>query len=193
MSRPSAFKTPEGEAAYLAAYDAAMKRWPVSYEEMEISSRFGATHVVVSGPKDAPPLVLLHGYMATLTMWAPNIVDFSRDYRVYAIDVMGQPSKSIPSEPIRNPQDYAVWLAATLDGLHLPYLSRGPVLRSMACPQLCHCHTRSRSEACAAVSGRRLHSDGQTVQPARDADGVLSDTPHGDLVHALAGNHKSSR
>ena len=119
MAHSSAFKTPEGEAAYLAAYDAAMKRWPVSYEEMEISSRFGATHVVVSGPKDAPPLVLLHGYMATLTMWAPNIVDFSRDYRVYAIDVMGQPSKSIPSEPIRNPQDYAVWLAATLDGLHL--------------------------------------------------------------------------
>ena len=54
------------------------------------------THVVVSGPKDAPPLVLLHGYWATSTMWSPNIADFSKDYRVYAIDVMGQPSKSIP-------------------------------------------------------------------------------------------------
>jgi pimeloyl-ACP methyl ester carboxylesterase len=32
---------------------------------------------------------------------------------------MGQPSKSIPKEPIRNPEDYAAWLAATLDGLHL--------------------------------------------------------------------------
>src|SRR6478672_1332816 len=119
MSHPSAFKTPEGEAAFLTAYDAAMKLWPVPYEELVIPSRFGMTHVIVSGPKDASPLVLLHGYWATSTMWAPNIADFSKDYRVYAIDVMGQPSKSIPAEPIRDAADYAVWLAETLDGLHL--------------------------------------------------------------------------
>ncbi len=81
------------------------------------------THVVASGPKDAPPLVLLHGYMATSTMWSPNIADFSKDYRVYAIDVMGQPGKSIPKEPIRNAADYAAWLTATLDGLHLDRVS----------------------------------------------------------------------
>jgi pimeloyl-ACP methyl ester carboxylesterase len=119
MPGPSAFKTPEGEAAFLAAYDAAMKLWPVPYEEMDISTPFGMTHVVVSGPKDAPPLVLLHGYWATSTMWAPNIADFSRDYRVYAVDVMGQPSRSIPAEPIRDAADYAAWLTATLDALHL--------------------------------------------------------------------------
>jgi len=119
MSRPSAFKTSEGEAAFLAAYDAAMKSWPVPYEEMDIPTQFGMTHVVVSGPKDAPPLVLLHGYWATSTMWAPNIADFSKDYRVYAVDVMGQPSKSIPAEPIRDAADYAAWLTATLDALHL--------------------------------------------------------------------------
>ena len=101
MSGPSAFKTPDGEAAFLEAYDAAMKLWPVPYEEMDIPTQFGMTHVVVSGPKDAPPLVLLHGYWATSTMWAPNIADFSKDYRVYTVDVMGQPSKSMPAEPKR--------------------------------------------------------------------------------------------
>jgi pimeloyl-ACP methyl ester carboxylesterase len=119
MSHPSAFKTPEGEAVFLAAYDAEMKLWPVSYEEIDIPTQFGMTHVIASGPKDAPPLALLHGYWATSTMWAPNIADFSKDYRVYALDVMGQPSKSIPTEPVRNADDYAVWLAETLDGLHL--------------------------------------------------------------------------
>jgi pimeloyl-ACP methyl ester carboxylesterase len=106
MTHPSAFKTPEGQAAFLAAYEAIMKLWPVPYEEIEIPTRFGVTHVVTSGPKDAPPLVLLHGQCGTLTMWAPNVADFSKDYRVYAIDVMGQPGKSI-------------WLSATLDGLYL--------------------------------------------------------------------------
>src|SRR5438477_11129675 len=116
---PSAFKTPEGESAFLAAYDAAMQLWPVPYEEMDLPSRFGTTHVVASGPKDAPPLVLLHGYNATSAMWSPNIADFCKDYRAYAVDVMGQPSKSIPGEPIRNAADYAAWLTVVLDGLHV--------------------------------------------------------------------------
>lgn len=120
---PSTFKTPEGEAAFLAAYDAAMKLWPVPYTEMDLPSQFGTTHVVISGQKDGPPLVLLHGYMATSTMWSPNIADFSKDYCVYAIDVMGQPSKSIPREPIQDAADYTAWLTATLDGLHLDRIS----------------------------------------------------------------------
>jgi pimeloyl-ACP methyl ester carboxylesterase len=119
VSHSSAFRTPEGEAAFLAVYDGVMKRWPVPYEEFEIPSRFGMTHVIASGPKGAPALVLLHGYDATSAMWAPNIADFSQEYRVYAFDVMGQPGKSVPTEPIRNASDYAMWLGATLDGLHL--------------------------------------------------------------------------
>lgn len=123
MSHTSPFKTPRGEARFLAAYDAAMKLWPIPYEEIDIPSRFGTTHVVASGPKTAPSLVLLHGYMATLTMWSPNIAAFSREHRVYAVDVMGQPNKSIPSEPIRNAMDFVSWLTATLDALHLDRVS----------------------------------------------------------------------
>ncbi len=119
MSRHSAFKTPQGEAAFITAYDNAMKLWPVPYEERDIPTRFGLTHVVVSGPQDAAPLVLLHGYMATLLSWAPNIGDLAKNHCVYAIDVMGQPGKSIPDEPIRNDADYVAWLTATLNGLHL--------------------------------------------------------------------------
>jgi pimeloyl-ACP methyl ester carboxylesterase len=78
---------------------------------------------VICGPKTAPPVVLLHGYMATLTMWSPNIAAFSKDYRVYAVDVMGQPGKSVPDEPVRNAADYAAWLTATLDGLGLGPIS----------------------------------------------------------------------
>jgi len=61
MIQTSAFKTSEGEAAYLAAYEAVMKLWPVPYEQIEILGRFGMTHVVASGPKGAPPLVRCMG------------------------------------------------------------------------------------------------------------------------------------
>ena len=117
------FKTPEGEGKFLDAYAAAMKRWPVPFQAVDVLGRFGRTHVVVSGPRNAPPLVLLHGYMATSAMWAPNVGDFAKDHRVYAIDVMGQPSLSIPTEPIRSADDYAVWLDETLDALYLDRVS----------------------------------------------------------------------
>jgi pimeloyl-ACP methyl ester carboxylesterase len=57
--------------------------------------------------------------MATLTMWWPNIAAFSKDYRLYAIDVMGQPSKSRPNEPIGSAADFVSWLSVTLDALEL--------------------------------------------------------------------------
>ena len=122
MTHTSPFKSPEGEAAFLEAYDNAMKLWPVTYEEIEITNRFGTTHVVTSGPKDAPPLVLLHGMLGTLTMWSPNIADLSKDYRVYAIDVMGQPGKSVHNEPIRDAAGFVAWLSETFNGLDLDRL-----------------------------------------------------------------------
>jgi pimeloyl-ACP methyl ester carboxylesterase len=67
--------------------------------------------------------VLLHGYWATLTMWSLNVEDLSRNHRVYAIDVMGQPGRNTPSEPIRTAADYVEWLTATLDGLCLDQVS----------------------------------------------------------------------
>jgi pimeloyl-ACP methyl ester carboxylesterase len=123
MSPASGFKSSEGESVFLSAYNAALKLWPVPFEELDIPTRFGTTHVIISGPKEAPPLVLLHGYMATSLMWLPNIADFSRNHRVYAVDVMGQASKSIPGEPIRDRADFVAWLTETLDGLHLARVS----------------------------------------------------------------------
>jgi len=117
MSAP--FKTAKGEARFLTAYEAAMNFWPVRYEEIDVPGPFGSTHVIVSGPKTGLPLVLLHGYMATSAMWSPNIAAFSKDHRVYAIDVMGQPGKSRPATPIRHVADFVSWLTATLDALHL--------------------------------------------------------------------------
>jgi pimeloyl-ACP methyl ester carboxylesterase len=116
---PSPFKSPEGEAEYMAAYEATLRLWPVPYEPMDIPGRYGRTHLVATGPKDAPTLVLLHMYLANLTMWAANIADFSRDYRVYAIDVIGQPNKSIPDQPLRNRQDCVAWLREVLDALEI--------------------------------------------------------------------------
>ena len=43
--------------------------WPVPHEELRVATGAGETFVVVSGPVDAPPLVLLHGSGANTSTW----------------------------------------------------------------------------------------------------------------------------
>ncbi|HEY6688149.1 MAG TPA: hypothetical protein VI094_18290 [Propionibacteriaceae bacterium] len=101
-SLPSPFRSPKGEARYLVAYDASMRLWPVPYESIDVTGRYGRTHVVVSRPLDAPALVLLHGDYLSLAMWSPNVPDLSRNHRVYAVDVMGQAGRSVPDRHMKN-------------------------------------------------------------------------------------------
>jgi len=107
------FKSPEGEARVLAAYDAAMKLWPIPYEQRDLPTRFGSTHVIVSGPADAPPLVLLHCALMTSSIWSPIIANLSRDYRTYAVDVIGDIGRTAPTNPPETYPDLAQWLLET--------------------------------------------------------------------------------
>jgi pimeloyl-ACP methyl ester carboxylesterase len=116
---PSSFKSPKGEAEYMAAYEDRMRLCPIPYESMDVRGRYGRTHLVASGPKDALLLALLHGALASLTMWAANIADLSRDYRVYAVDIIGEPNKSIPTQPRQTREDCVAWLSELLDALNI--------------------------------------------------------------------------
>jgi len=116
---PAPFKSAKGEAEYLAAYEAMMRFWPVPYEVIDLPGYYGCTHLVACGPKDALPLVLLHGGRASLTMWAANIADLSREYRVYAIDIMGQPGKSIPDRTFECRDDLVPWFTGVLEALEI--------------------------------------------------------------------------
>ena len=110
MKIASNFKTSEGEAKYKAAYDATLTLWPIPYESLEVDTRWGSTHIIASGPKDAPPLILLHGMNLSATMWFPNIADLSGNYRVYAVDTIGSASKSVAHRPLKNRADCSGWL-----------------------------------------------------------------------------------
>ncbi|HEX6499152.1 MAG TPA: alpha/beta fold hydrolase [Micromonosporaceae bacterium] len=107
-------------AAFLAAYDALLARWPVPVEPVDVPTPFGATRVQVCGPADGTPLVLLHGGGATSTVWFANVGELSRVNRVYAVDVVGDAGRSVADgRPLRDVADLLAWLDAVLDGLRL--------------------------------------------------------------------------
>jgi pimeloyl-ACP methyl ester carboxylesterase len=115
----SIHKNPESKARCLALYDAALACWPVPYEQLVVATRFGSTHVIASGPDQAPPLVLLHGNWATATMWSSIIAELSCEFRTYAIDQIDDVGKSIPTRIPTSRSEYAEWLSDVCDQLRL--------------------------------------------------------------------------
>lgn len=106
--------------SYFAYYDARAARvWPLVSEERTVPTSYGPTFVRISGPADAPPLVLLPGATGTSLMWAPNIRNLSNAYRTFAVDQIGDAGRSICTRPPRCTEDLAAWLDELLDGLGL--------------------------------------------------------------------------
>lgn len=52
-------------------------------------------------------------------MWYPNAKALSEEYRLYAVDVIGDMGKSILTSPMKQASDYADWLIDLLDGLQI--------------------------------------------------------------------------
>jgi len=101
----SIYKSPEVEARFMEIYDARLQEWPVSYESVLVDTDYGKVHVIVSGPEDAPPLLLLHASGVAGWSWLDNVEELSKHYRTYAIDTLGDAGKSVLSDLNNYPQD----------------------------------------------------------------------------------------
>jgi pimeloyl-ACP methyl ester carboxylesterase len=115
----SLFRSPAIEAQFYAAYEAVLKQWPVPYEALYIPTRFGKTHVIVSGPREAPPVVLLPPGGGHAPIWVRNVESLSQFYRTYAVDIIGELNKSVPIRPIRNHREFMDWITDLFDGLKI--------------------------------------------------------------------------
>ena len=114
--RLSHWKSEKGRAAYLAAYDAAMELWPVSFEDHVISTAYGMTHAVVSGSAGDTPLLLLPAATGVgAIQWFPNVKRLAADRPVFAVDLIGAPGKGTQSRAIKGHADYAAWLEDVVD------------------------------------------------------------------------------
>lgn len=118
-SIPATFKSVDGYAAVMADYDRILSKWTVPYESIFIPTRYGDTHVLVSGAVDAPPLVLLHGAAVNATSWGLNVPAWSQHYRIYAPDVPGESGKSAAVRLRRDGTQEIEWLQDVFDGLHI--------------------------------------------------------------------------
>jgi pimeloyl-ACP methyl ester carboxylesterase len=115
----SVFKTLEGEAKSIKAYESVLARWPVPYEEQDLPTKFGTTHLIVSGAVGGKALILLHGQDSCAISWIYNIADLSQAFRVFAVDTVGDMGKSKPTCLPNSREDYAAWLLEVFEQLKI--------------------------------------------------------------------------
>lgn len=104
------FRSAGAKQRYLEFYDEIAKDWPVESKTRMIDTSYGRTFVRISGPVDAPPLVLMHGANATSLSWMPNIKALSRSYRTYAVDNIYEFGRSEFTKIFKVPDDFVDWM-----------------------------------------------------------------------------------
>jgi pimeloyl-ACP methyl ester carboxylesterase len=116
----SIYKSARVKAQFMEIYDAKMAKWPVTHESVYVDTSYGRVHVIVSGPDDAAPMLLLHASGVPAWSWRYNVEELSQRFRTYAIDLIGDAGRSeydSLSNRMRDGQDEAELYAEIADQL----------------------------------------------------------------------------
>ncbi|MDF2925895.1 MAG: alpha/beta hydrolase [Paenibacillaceae bacterium] len=114
------YRTKKARQNILSTYDQLIAAWGVEVEQTDIITHYGSTRVTVWGETGAPPVLLFHGVGDdSALMWIYNAAALAPHFRLYAVDTLGGPGKSVPNENYNGKFDDALWIDGVLDGLGL--------------------------------------------------------------------------
>ncbi len=117
------YRSPEGKEEIQRKYDEILKQCPVAYEELHVNTSYGNTYVIRSGDHSLPALLLLHGTSSNSAFMLGEIIEYSKHYCVYAIDIPGEPGKSEERQYSLVHTVYYSWLKELIDQLSLTNVS----------------------------------------------------------------------
>jgi pimeloyl-ACP methyl ester carboxylesterase len=115
------YKSEEGFNAIMAWYESLVEQIEIPCNSQYVETRFGRTHMLVCGPEDAEPLVLVQAVAGNAPLWRNQLPALAQHFRVYALDTVGQPGLSDPNPPsyIEAKSEFSDWLTDVLDELNI--------------------------------------------------------------------------
>ncbi len=125
------YKSGKGKSEILKTYDRLLKNWGIDFEETDIDTRYGMTHIIKVGNKENPPLVLFQGVGDdSALMWTYNAKALAEKFHIIAVDTIGGPGKSKPNKAYGKGFDMCDWVddilsALGLDRVHMAGVSNG--------------------------------------------------------------------
>lgn len=110
------FRSADGYDRFGTAYDRAMAELPKPDQVLDLRTSFGVVRLYrwTGTATGTPPVVLLPGTSASAPMWADNVPALLRFGDVYALDMIGEPGRSVQERPITSGADQARWLDEAL-------------------------------------------------------------------------------
>lgn len=103
-------------------YDQRVSQWPEGTESIFIQTQYGKVHVLSCGDIENPPLVMIHAASMGAHSWAENLEPLLENYRVYAIDNIGEGNRSELDNAMEYPEsqkEIADHFATIMDALDI--------------------------------------------------------------------------
>ncbi|MGE2833307.1 alpha/beta fold hydrolase [Mycobacterium sp. SMC-4] len=113
------FKGPRERRRYLGLYDEVRALSPRPDAVLDVPTDFGDVRVYQHGRGGRAPVVLIHGFFLTSAMWWAQVGALSTDFTVYALDMLGQPGRSVQTKAMSKPTDCAHVIDTVLQDLDL--------------------------------------------------------------------------
>ncbi len=113
------FKTEAGRARLDAWYERFLAKVDSPVDTTSVPTRFGDNRVLITGPADAPPLVVLHAMRTGASFLLAELGPLLPKYRIYAPELPGQSVRGLDMRLPLKDDSAALWLADVMDGLLL--------------------------------------------------------------------------
>ncbi|WP_440769229.1 alpha/beta fold hydrolase [Natronorubrum sp. DTA28] len=117
MAPEGIYRSARGERRIKGFYDHLLSNLETQFDREWVDTRFGETHVLVTGPDDAPPLVVFHGGNVVNPVSLEWVLPLADEFRLYAPDTVGHPGYSAQTRLSPRDESYGAWVTDVLDGL----------------------------------------------------------------------------
>lgn len=113
----SIYKSPKAKENVLDFYDKKLRSLGFPFNEKDVYTSYGLTRVIISGNPNGKKVVLFHGIHAGSPLTLECIQGLQTDYQFFAIDTIGQATKSAETSINIKDDSFAVWADEVLDEL----------------------------------------------------------------------------
>lgn len=113
------YKNIEAKIEIMKLYEEKLSQLGIVYEEIDVPTSYGTTRVITTGNNHAKPIVVFHGINAGAPLTLEAIKDLAKDYKIYAIDTIGQATKSAENRINIYDHSYGKWANEVLLKLKL--------------------------------------------------------------------------
>jgi len=113
----SVFKNAAGRDNFRAKYNHILSQFP--FEQRYVDTAYGQTFMLSAGQQSYPPVILLHGSCSNSAFWFPEILTLSNNFRVNAVDIIGEAGNSEEFRPDLDSDAFALWMKDVLGALGL--------------------------------------------------------------------------